>query len=190
MKKFTLFALALSFACVAVNSYAQDGITANHNVDISIPEVALLDIESSGTTAITFAFTAPTEAGLPIQAPSPNTQLWLNYSTISQPYTMDGPATRKISVKLNGTTYGVDLLLAAATYTGSGAGDFGTPEANPITLTENDQDLITEIGSSYTGDGTSNGHQLTYSLSFRGSNYSQLEQGTFGTNVVYTISDN
>lgn len=190
MRKFTLFAVALSFTCIAVNSQAQDGTSANHSIDITVPEVALLDIESVGSTAITFAFTAPTEAGLPVQAPSPNTDLWLNYSTIRKPNTMHGPATRKITVKLNGTTYGVDILLTAASYTGSGGGDFGTPASNPLTLTENDQDLITQIGSAYTGDGSNNGHQLTYTLNVSGTNYNQLMQRTAGTSVVYTITDN
>ncbi|STD14773.1 hypothetical protein [Chryseobacterium carnipullorum] len=47
---------------------AQDTNTDNHTITISIPEVALVDIEPAATKNITLGFTAPTEAGNPVTA--------------------------------------------------------------------------------------------------------------------------
>ncbi|SEH26927.1 hypothetical protein [Chryseobacterium culicis] len=182
----SLFALALSG-----NLSAQDTNTDNHTVTISIPEVALVDIEPAATKNITLGFTAPTEAGNPITPSASNTTLWLNYSSIKSV----ADPTRNVSVKMNALVPGVDLHVTAAAATGAGAGTLGT-SAGLLTLTATDQTIVSGIGSAYTGNGANNGHNLTYALA-AGSGpggvaaYADLQAtATVAATVTYTISDN
>lgn len=171
------------------NANAQDTKTDNHTVAITIPEVALLDIEAT-TKNITAAFIAPTEAGSPITAPVNNTDLWLNYSSIVTPSGGTDPS-RKVSVKASAVIPGVSVNVTAATATVTGAGTKGTPVGSAVTLTTADQDLITGIGSCWTDTGVSKGHQLTYAIGLTSAGtYGNLVSGTITLSVTYTLSDN
>lgn len=192
MRKTTL-TLAMSLAAFAfsANLKAQDSNTDNHTIGITIPEVALVDIEPAANKNITLGFTAPDEAGLPIVPNGTNNTLWLNYSSIKS---TDNP-TRNVSVTVDAIIPGIDIRVTAATATGSGGGTLGTPSAQ-LTLTAADQTIISGIGSAYTGDGANNGHNLTYALA-TGSGpgtiaaYADLEATTTAVaTVTYTISDN
>ncbi|MET3038515.1 hypothetical protein ABXT08_20695 [Chryseobacterium sp. NRRL B-14859] len=192
MKKLKLtIALSLFTAAVSGNLCAQDTNTDNHTITISIPEVALVDIEPAATKNITLGFTAPTEAGNPIVASAADNTLWLNYSSIKSV----ADPTRNVSVKLNAIIPGIDIQVTAAAATGSGAGTLGT-SAGLLTLSAADQTIISGIGSAYTGNGANNGHNLTYALA-AGSGpgsvaaYADLEAtATTVATVTYTISDN
>ncbi|AZA52372.1 hypothetical protein [Chryseobacterium sp. G0201] len=192
MKKIK-FSIAMSLVAFAVsaNLNAQDTNTDNHTISITIPEVALVDIEPAATKNITLGFTAPTEAGLPITAATTNNTLWLNYSSIKSV----ADATRNVSVKVNAVIPGIDIQVTAAAATGAGGGTLGTPSAQ-LTLSAADQTIVSGIGSAYTGDGANNGHNLTYALA-AGSGpggiaaYADLEAtATAVATVTYTISDN
>ncbi|WP_308004638.1 hypothetical protein [uncultured Chryseobacterium sp.] len=192
MKRFK-FSLTLSLVALAASSHlsAQDTNTDNHTITISVPEVALADIEPAASKNITLGFTAPTEAGNPIVANAANTTLWLNYSSIKSV----ADPTRNVSVKLNAVIPGVDINVTAAAATGSGGGTLGTPSAQ-LTLSAADQTIISGIGSAYTGNGANNGHNLTYALA-PGSGpggvaaYADLTAAaTTVATVTYTISDN
>lgn len=187
--KFTLALSAILFASIEVK--AQDSNTDSHTISITVPEVALADIEPAANKNITLGFTAPTEAGLPIVADGTDNTLWLNYSSIKSA----SDTTRNVSVKLDALIPGIDINLTAAAASGSGEGDLGTPSAQ-LTLSAADQTLISGIGSAYTGDGANNGHNLTYALapgsgSGTIATYADLEAtSTAVATVTYTISDN
>ncbi|GAB3420082.1 hypothetical protein [Niabella aquatica] len=182
---FTLLALGIA---MPVFIQAQDTQTDNHTIGITIPEVALVDIEPGASKNITMNFTAPTEAGLPLTAPSANSTLWLNYSSIKS----SGDPTRNITVKLTALVPGVDIKVTAAAAAAAGDGTFGTPSAQ-LTLSLSDQAIISGIGSAYTGDGANNGHNLTYDVAFGSgstASYADLEATSATATVTYTISDN
>ncbi|MBL1219209.1 hypothetical protein JET18_00035 [Chryseobacterium sp. L7] len=192
MKKLNL-SLAVCFITAAFSGSlkAQDTNTDNHTITISIPEVALVDIEPAATKNITLGFTAPTEAGNPITPSTSNTTLWLNYSSIKSV----ADPTRNVSVSMNALIPGIDIQVTAAAATGSGAGTLGTPSAQLI-LSAADQTIVSGIGSAYTGNGANNGHNLTYALA-AGSGpggvaaYADLQAtATTVVTVTYTISDN
>lgn len=192
MKKTTI-TLAMSLATFALSSNlrAQDTNKDNHTVTISVPEVALVDIEPAATKNITLGFTAPTEAGNPVIPNTANSTLWLNYSSIKSV----ADPTRNVSVSVNAIIPGIDIHVTAAAATGSGGGLLGTPTAQ-LTLSATDQIIISEIGSAYTGNGANNGHNLTYALA-AGSGpggvavYADLQAtATTVATVTYTISDN
>jgi hypothetical protein len=183
-----LLALSFAFMAISANVKAQaDTNQSTHDITVSIPEVALVDIEPTASKNLTMGFTAPTEAGLPIVPASTNNTLWLNYSSIKSV----ADVTRTISVKLGAVIQGVDIKVTAAAATGAGGGLLGTP-ASQLTLTATPQTIISGIGSAYTGDGASNGHNLSYSVvSATGVNYQDLSAtATTTATVTYTISDN
>ena len=167
------------------NAAAQDTNSDNHTIGIAIPEVALLDLEASAGKNITMNFTAPTEAGLPITGANDNNTIWLNYSSIKS----ITDATRKVSVSIDAAVAGVTIKVTAAADAGSGAGTKGTASAQ-LTLTTTAQDIISGIGSAYTGTGVNKGHQLTYNLTAEDANYANLSASTNTVTVTYTISDN
>ncbi|SHM39471.1 hypothetical protein [Chryseobacterium polytrichastri] len=192
MKKLKL-SIAMSLFALAFSAHvnAQDTNTDNHTITISIPEVAIVDIEPAATKNITLGFTAPTEAGQPLLPSASNTTLWLNYSSIKSV----ADPTRNVTVKLDAIIPGIDIHVTAAAATGAGAGTLGTPSAQ-LTLSAVDQTIVSGIGSAYTGNGASNGHNLTYALA-AGSGpggvaaYADLQAtATTTAKVTYTISDN
>ena len=185
MKLFTALCFTLAFA----NANAQaDSNQETHTIGITIPAVALVDVE--GGTNIDLTFTAPTEAGLPIAAPTDNTSLWLNYSYIPS----IGNTTSKITANIDALFPGVDIKVAAAAPAATGGGTLGSLSGvAAITLNSTPTDFITSIGASYTGDGANSGHNLTYSAVAAGSStYNDLIEVAAATQitVTYTIVEN
>jgi len=184
------FKIALSVLIMTSTSigFAQDNEDDTHTVTITVPTVALVDIEPAASKNLTILFVAPTEAGLPLADPVDDTSLWLNYSSIIT------ASANTVSVKLDALLPGVDINVTAGADAGGGDGDVGTPAGAALTLTTADQVIVSAIGSSYTGDGINNGHNLTYSVdgaTTGTANYEDLvaAAGTAVT-VTYTISNN
>lgn len=192
MKKTTItLAMSLATFTLSSNLQAQDINKDTHTITISVPEVALVDIEPAATKNIILGFPAPIEAGNPITPSTANSTLWLNYSSIKSV----ADPTRTVSVSVNSIISGIDIHVTAAAATGSGGGLVGEPAAQ-LTLSATDQIIISGIGSAYTGNGANNGHNLTYALA-AGSGpggvavYSDLQAMANTTaTVTYTISDN
>lgn len=182
--------LVLGIIGISSFAFAQDNNSAQHDITINIPEVALLDIE--GGSGLTLGPDAPTEAGeaLNFSAQTDNT-LWLNYSSIIG---STNEPTRKITVAISSGTLpgGMTLNVSAGSHSGTGGGTFGTPVGSGVDLSTTDQDLITGIGSAWTGDGPNNGHNLTYTLSLSASgDYGNLDFDDATTiTVTYTLTDN
>ncbi len=188
MRKLSIAILIASLGLSTV-AFAQDDNDATHDIVIAIPEVALLDIE--GGASINLGGTIPTEAGDPVTFGSSDNSLWINYSSIIGSST---ESSRTVSVAVSAGTLpgGLDLKVQAAADAGNGDGSVGTAAGSALTLSGTGQNIITTIGSCYTGDGASNGHQLTYTLDLAsGGNYSDLDFDEATTvTVTYTLSDN
>jgi hypothetical protein len=174
--RFFILIIAM-LVCTIVHAQTTDNVSVN----ITLQSVALLDIEPNNTS-ITLAMTSPTEAGNAINSTTNNSK-WLNFTSAVTP-----ALTRRVTAQLTGTLpSGVNLRLSIAPYSGSGAGTLGTP-VTAITLNNTAQTIINNIGGAYTGNGTNNGYNLTYSLQI--SNYSQLRQQTSSVSIIYTLADN
>ena len=181
-RKLSLLTVAFATLFMANSSYAQDGLTATHTVAYTVPKVALVDVE--GGASISLTLVAPTEAGLGMDMSATSSALWLNYSS-----TTATAQTNTVSVKTSATLPGVALKVLAGADAGTGAGTVGSP-ASIITLTTSDQTIISAIGTCYTGDGTSKGHNLTYSLAT--SSYTAIKYTASPTSltITYTITNN
>jgi hypothetical protein len=192
MMKRKLLAFAILGIASAYTAHAQDDKDDNHTVQISIPEVALLDLEGSAGTAVTLSVQAPTEAGLAVDfSNAKDSSVWVNYTSIVGSTT---EPSRKVTVKItNGAVPGGMLLkVAAAADAGNGDGTLGS-SAGQVSLSSTDQDFITGIGSCYTGDGANNGHNLYYSLELdpNAGSYANIDFDEATTlTILYTISNN
>lgn len=190
----------LFFAAVIVlsanASFAQDSKVATHTVAINIAEVALLDLhflasETSTSTSITLAGTAPTEAGLPMTFgdAATNSVIWMNYSSI-----IKGDLLRNVSVKISDgdVPAGLKLTVLASAASADGAGTKGTATTE-LTLSKTGQDIVKGIGSTYTGDGASRGRNLTYKLDYatnESTDYAALDfNDTNVLEIMYTLSE-
>lgn len=154
--------------------------SGSRNVSITLPTVALLDIEPSASKNVSMIFSGPTEAGNPLASPVNNTTLWINYTSA-----VNG-ATRAVYAKINTTIPGVDIKLTAGAASGSGGGVRGTSSGQKTLSTVN-QTIISGIGGAYTGQGINNGHRLTISVS--PNTYANLSTGTTNIQVTYTLSN-
>ena len=189
MKKFTIILAAL-FSVFSTSVFAQDDNDDEHDVNVKIPEVALVDVEGANRT-ITLAPEAPTEAGEFLDfSNATDNSLWLNYSSVVGSKT---EPSRRVTVAItNGSVPdGMDLYVNAGSAS-TGEGDHGKPSGK-IKLTGTASDLVTGIGSCYTETGTENGHQLTYALQLSGdadavSNIDFDDANTL--TITYTLTDN
>ena len=182
MKKGLLYLgmMAVTMGLVTTNAVAQDNSGAGEAVTYSLPAMEILDVEG---LAPTLTFAVPSEAGTAIIDVTSNTS-WINYTSI-----IETGSTNKVSVILSGTAVplGTTLKVVAATHAGTGDGTYGTPTA-AVTLSQTAQDLITTIGSCYTGTGNTNGHQLTYTWSVNPDSYATVvAAGAADITATYTI---
>ncbi|WP_396192981.1 hypothetical protein [Flavobacterium sp.] len=197
-KNYFQIIVILLFLAVSPTSYSQGippplGADTNideHNALITIPEVALLDLEATNGTTVSLNPSAPTEAGLALSFPVTNSSIWLNYSSIIGSTT---EPSRNVSVQITSGTVpaGTSLKIAVAADSGNGDGLMGTP-STPIALSNAAQNVITGIGSSYTGNGVNKGHNLQYTLDLLPSAgaYGLLDFDFNETLVItYTLTD-
>ncbi len=189
MLKFSKHIILLLWLSSICFLFAQDANTSSHNLTIVFPEIALIDIESTEGVDISFEIDNPdVEAGESFQIHEQNDDLWLNYtSLVSQ-----SGASRSISVHTNSNLEvpGLAISLIASAHSGAGDGDLGIP-TETVMPSQTPSYILTGIGTAFTGDGTSNGHKLTYKLDYEG-NMTDLESmsGEVATVIViYTITD-
>lgn len=183
-----IFVIVLFLAGTTVVNAQADGTTATHTVGIAINKVALVDIETSGSSAnINLNPVAPTEAGLGLSFDGvTNSDLWLNYSSI-----VENKKTRNITASISNTLpAGISLKLAATNITNaSSKGAKGTSSITTAqVLSSTALNVITGIGSCYTGNGAKAGSNLTYSVVVNDDNYETLLEGSYSTTVTYTIT--
>lgn len=172
---------------------AQDTNEASHTISISIPEIALLDLESATGTAISLNGTAPTEAGEKVAFDATNNDIWINYTSIIGSST---EPTRKVMVQITDGNVpdGLELSVLAANDAGQGDGTMGQSINQSIILSSaSAQKIIDGVGSAYTGNGPNKGHNLTYSLKQKTGQgaYASLDfNQTQTVSITYTLTDN
>ena len=161
--------------------YAQQTIKS-HTLSLTLSEIAVMDLEPA-VSSIALDLSSPSNAGASIQTAT-NNDSWINYSSCLAP----SSPSRNISVQLTGTLpLGVELQLGISSASGIGNGVWGT-SVGAVTLSGVTTTIISGIGGCYTGNGSNNGHQLSYSVVIN--NYAALEGAIYGPFLVtYTISN-
>ncbi len=165
-----------------------NGNSASNNVSLVLPQIVSLSISSANTTNVNFDLNADgLEAGEEFVIDEENSQLWLHYSCITT-----GPSNnRSITVESENipSFSGLTFKVIASEHVGNGGGQVGDPTV-VVTPSDIPTDIITDIGSAFTGVGNSNGHNLTYYLDYTG-DFSALnvEDINYLINMTYTITD-
>lgn len=147
----------------------------------SIPAIALVDFAGSDKK-ITFI---PGKGAEQIITPSTLDKTWINYSSI-----IDGKSTNSISVQLTSGNLPADIRikLDVGEDAGAGAGTMGKP-IGQIDLSQYPREIITGIGSCYTGRGIQKGHQLTFSWEWLPPyNYEHTSIDSLEISVMYTFT--
>ena len=191
MKIQKLVFAAVLVVATSTSMFAQDKNEDSHTLTLGIPEVALLDIESVSSNAISLKATAPTEAGEKVTFNQTNSDLWINYSSI-----VGGKSSRNVTVQITegDVPSGIDLTVIANKYVGVGEGTMGNVEEDAIVLnSKKATNIIEGIGSAYTGNGVKQGHNLTYKIAQSNDKdaYANLNFNESTTlTITYTLTDN
>ena len=189
MKNLSVLLTIISSFTFFFTSQAQDTHKAGHQVRVKVPKVALLDIESNGSKTITLAPTAPEEAGEFLDfSKSNNDDLWVNYSSV-----IGNKGKRKVVVAItDGKVPGGMELFVRADNANGGKGALGY-SSGKVKLTRTPNELIKNIGSSYTENGPRKGHKLNYELRLGkdANSVSKLNFDDANTlTITYTLTDN
>jgi hypothetical protein len=176
--KFFLF-----FALISAGAFAQSN-TDQHTLTITVPSVALLDLEPSSGKNLSVSFNAPTDPGLALvlDPAAVLNSVYLNYTSV-----LSSATKRNITVSMTGSLTGVQIKVTAGAATATGAGEKGTPTSE-VTLSGTEQTIIQDVGSAYTGTGSGNGHQLTYVVDLPSSTFGSLVSGNKVATIKYTLS--
>lgn len=188
MKKLFL-TLTIGLFIFGVSNAQVDTDVASHSVAVTIPDIAIIDIESTtGSNDITLApDVSALDAGEEVDFTAiANSELWLNYTSILG----TGVTSRRITVESSdiSSLSGMELSVSAADPSGTGTTAAGVAGVADVVLTNAAQPVVNGIKSGYTGDGASNGCNLTYKLAV--TDIAALEQGNPSVTVTYTIVDN
>jgi len=159
---------------------------AGHKTSIFIPDVALLSLQYEGCSAIELMGISPSSAGSAVGFDSNSKgNIWLNYSSICHEN-----QKRKVTATVVGNLpKGVIIKLKAENSAGNGNGELGKTNGTVI-LSESPTDVISGIGSCYTGKGVHNGHMLSYQVEIDEDKFFKSpENKVASVNVVYTLTD-
>lgn len=178
-----MFIFTMLFAPI---SNAQNN-SANHKIKIDIPNVALLGLISENSTLINPISANEAGNAIDVSNAANNNNLWINYSSVNR----DRNHQRQIMAMVQGDVpAGIKLKLKASNANGSGKGNLGQP-VGLITLSAQPAEVITNIGSCYTGRGIQHGHSLEYQIELDDNDraYAQINAGNTVVNVIYTLTD-
>lgn len=153
------------------------------NVGVTLPEIALLDIEPNNS-AVSLELKMPTEAGTFVKSTQQSNAKWINYSSA-----VSVGRTRNVFVQIEyGSVPSGTVVKVQASGASGGKGALGI-SGGTVTLSGSPQRIIQGIGGAATGNGANFGHALTYFLEV--SNVSQLDFNASGTvGIIYTLIDN
>ncbi len=185
LKQGILLAILITF--IPAVGFSQSG-EAKHEINVQIPEVALLGLVSESEEDVRLETEVPEKAGNAVDfSVASNDRIWVNYSSI-----VNGKEhKRKVTAKIQGEIpAGLNIYAEASEYTGPGEGALGKPAGN-VALSHRPTDIIVDIGSCYTGKGQNSGHYVQYRLQRDPSsgNYGSLSQLQTSIQVVYTLTD-
>lgn len=156
---------------------------AGQNVTLNVNDYALI---ATNNAPVSMSLTSST-AGAAVTQVS-NSNIYVKISSI-----VPGNTRRQITARISSgsvpSATTLTLLPATCTTTNSG-GVLGTPISSPITLTSADQPIVNQVGTCYTGSGSTDGYRMTFTWSVLNptSNYQQLASGSYNITVVFTLT--
>lgn len=153
MKRFLVVLILLSVVCFAFAASAQ----VTHVIQINVLEVVAVGLDD--TALITLQTSAPATPGDPPTGGTPDTSKYLRYTTINT--TGD---FRSVTAIMSVAAPAGTALRVNATIGSGGAGTQGSSSGDVTLNNTVAQNIITGIGSCYTGTGATDGANLRYTL--------------------------
>lgn len=182
MKRYLQILFLLLFCSFQLLGQSSNSVDVT--LKVSIPEVALVDIQ--GTTQLTNVNSPNNGQTVSVEqviTPSIDNNTWLNYSSI-----VPEGVSNYISVSIiSNLPSSISIHLSIGDDVNEGNGATGIPSAE-ITLTDLPKNIITGIGSCYTGRGMNKGHQLFFSLVDENPDIAQGGDHDYNISVTYTIA--
>ncbi|MDX8338296.1 hypothetical protein SLH46_03805 [Draconibacterium sp. IB214405] len=185
MKLLDAISCFLFFITFHVAVSAQE--STKHALKIDVDEVALLSLQSENGDAVNFEAVQPRYAGQQIEIQQKEQSgIWINYSSI-----VKANQRRKVTASVVGDIpQGVVVKVMASENRGAGKGQLGEP-VPWVTLKNGTVDVISNIGSCYTGRGIQNGHLISYKVELddESDQYALLSENTTSLQIMYTLTD-
>ena len=135
----------------------------------------------SDRSSISIDLSAIVTAGMRTEMVADNTQ-WINYSLEVNP--AEPFASISVEIASGNIPNGIELYMQAGYYTGSGRGKTGQPSGK-IRIDHVPKVLINNIGTSFTGNGRHQGHQLILSIVI--TDFALLQPGEYTLYIQYTL---
>ena len=179
--KFKVLNILIVLIVLLNNAYSQ--AQAAHNNYITLPDIALLDIEPN-TSDVILEFEAPSSPGDKLIAVDGSSK-WINYTATQS----IGGSQKEISAQISSSTNipGLSVDLIVSSYQGGGKGDLGN-SVGQITLSTTAQTIINGIGGCYTRSGNNSGHKIDYSAQI--TDYSLFEvPSSASMEIIFTITN-
>ncbi len=165
-----------------------NGNSNSNNVNISFPQFVTINITTTNSPDVNFTLNSDgLEAGDEFIIDEENSDLWINYTSVIN----GAGSTRSITVESSSipSLPGLTLQVIASDHIGNGGGQVGS-STSIVTPSSLPTDVISGIGSTFTGSGNSNGHNLTYYLDYTGDfGALTVEDVSQVISMAYTISD-
>jgi hypothetical protein len=163
--------------------FAQRTTSSTIPVNLTLPEVALLDIEPNNS-AVAIHLPAPTIVGEFIKKTENLNAKWLNYTSA---VTIGKYRNITVQIEYGGVPAGTKIGVMASSASG-GSGAMGSSNGW-VMLSNAPQRIVNSIGGAFTGNGANAGHPLSYFLEVTEvSNLNFDASGTLG--LVFTLIDN
>ncbi len=179
------YLLLITFLAITITITGQS--SQGHSVAVSVPKVALINIEGAGSNGIVFIANGPAQAGHSVSFTNSEVSgVWLNYSsTIGR----DKPKQKVLATLSGNIPKAISLYVEAGNYLGGGKGLMGQTTGMQV-LSETPVEIISQIGNCFTGKGINNGHLLTYTIDLDKNSVHTLSTGSYeNILVIYTISE-
>jgi len=133
-------------------------------------------------SSVSIDLSALIAAGKNTELVADNTQ-WINYSLEVNP--AEPFASISVAIASGNIPNGMELYMQAGYYTGSGQGKTGRPSGK-IRIDHMPKVLINDIGTSFTGNGRHQGHQLILSMVI--TDFALLQPGEYTLYIQYTLN--
>ena len=180
MKNFVAVIFGILFPLFSI---AQAVSFTSVNVGLTLPEVALLDIEPNNS-AVSLVLNSPTEAGSFVKNTQVSNVKWINYTSA---VALGKTRNVLLQIEYGNVPTGTVLKVQCSSPAG-GKGVLGNATGN-ITISNVPQKIIAGIGPAATGNGANFGHGITYFLEV--SDVAKLDFNTSGTlGLIFTLIDN
>ncbi len=161
--------------------------STSHKLEIDVSEVALLALQMEKGSDVNLNAAMPNTAGQQIQMNKEEPSgIWINYSSIVR-----ADQKRKVTATVVGEIpQGMILKVMASESRGEGRGKLGE-SLSWVALKTGSVDVISNIGSCYTGHGVQNGHLLSYKIELEDNEdmYAKLKESETSLQILYTLTD-